>query len=471
VRWETLTRPAPPAALPAADGLALAAAIAVTGTAGWPAAGYAIAVLAVLAASGQHRLKVTPRVSDQAARIAVAAMLPVLIVLPWITAGPAVRLALISAGVVTCVRAIAYRLLRAAHRRGALADPAVIVGTGETAAELAAAMCSHPELGLRLAGLIADQPGVPAVAGLPLPVLGRTADLARVIRGMKIRRVIVASGDEDSELIPALRSARELPVDICVVPRLAQLGSTVSRTVQDEIWGIPLIPLRRIGAISRLAKRAFDVCASLALLVLLGPVIVVFGMVTSLQLRRPALFLQVRVTGTGRTAEIIKLRTLGSHGNPDTCWVVPVQRLTTFGRFLRTTHLDELPQLFNVVCGHMSLVGPRPERPYFARRFEQEIPGYADRHRVNAGLTGWAQVHGLNGDTSIRERARFDNAYIENWSLWLDIVIIARTVAAALAGAAVHRASGVPRADLPTATGSLASASHFRPVSLQGDQS
>jgi lipopolysaccharide/colanic/teichoic acid biosynthesis glycosyltransferase len=243
----------------------------------------------------------------------------------------------------------------------------------------------------------------------------------------------------------------------------------VPRAVQDEIWGIPLIPLRRIGAISRLAKPAFDVSMSLVLLMLLSPLIVVLGAVMSLQLRRPALFRQARVTGSGRTAEIIKLRTLQSHGNPDTCWVVSLQQVTAFGRFLRMTHFDELPQLVNVLCGQMSLVGPRPERPYFARRFEQEIPGYADRHRVNAGLTGWAQVHGLNGDTSIRERARFDNAYIENRSLWLDVVIIARTVAVALAGAAMHRAGGGQRAAHPAVTEPVVPSRHSCPASLQGD--
>jgi lipopolysaccharide/colanic/teichoic acid biosynthesis glycosyltransferase len=212
----------------------------------------------------------------------------------------------------------------------------------------------------------------------------------------------------------------------------------VPRATADEVWGIPLIPLRRPGRAARLGKRAFDVLAAAILLLLLCPVLAVLGGLTRLQLR-PVLFRQARITGTGRMAEIVKLRTLSRSGDPDTSWTAAPQRATRFGRRLRATHADELPQLVNVLRGEMSLVGPRPERPYFARRFEQEIPRYDDRHRMPAGVTGWAQVHGLVGDTSVRDRARFDNAYIENWTFWLDLVILARTVAAAAAGLFTRR--------------------------------
>ncbi len=281
---------------------------------------------------------------------------------------------------------------------------------------------------------------------------------------------MTAAADGDAALLTALRQARELPTDICVVPRLPELGTAVPRSVLDELWGVPLLPLRRMGAPARLVKRAFDISVSLTLLVVVGPLIALLGAVTWWQLRRPALFRQIRVTGPGRQAEVLKLRTLGQHGNPDTCWTVPPRRSTAFGRFLRDTHLDELPQLANVVLGQMSLVGPRPERPYFAARFAQEIPGYAGRLRMTAGLTGWAQVHGLNGDTSIRDRARFDNAYIENWSLWLDLVIVARTATGLLAGPVAHRVTGPPAARSSTAE-PLATATAWRPASLQGDRS
>ncbi len=455
-------------ALPLADLLALGAAITLSRTAAGPSAGYAAAVLAVLAISHQHRLKITPRVSDQAGRIAVATALPAFGLLPWLPVGAAIRLALLSAVAVGCGRAAAHQVLRAARCRGSLSQAVVIVGTGTMAAELAGLMHDHAELGLRPVGFAGERPACP---GLPLPVLGAAADLPAIVRQHRIQRVIVtAAADGDAALLTALRQARELPADICVVPRLPELGTAVPRSVLDEIWGIPLLPLRRMGASARLVKRAFDISVSLTLLVVLGPLIALLGAVTRWQLRRPALFRQIRVTGPGRQAEVLKLRTLGLHGNPDTCWTVPPQRSTAFGRFLRGTHLDELPQLANVALGQMSLVGPRPERPYFAARFAQEIPGYAGRLRMTAGLTGWAQVHGLNGDTSIRDRARFDNAYIENWSLWLDLVIVARTATGLLAGAVAHRVTGPPGARSSTAE-PLATATAWRPASLQGDRS
>ena len=181
-------------------------------------------------------------------------------------------------------------------------------------------------------------------------------------------------------------------------------------------------------AAGRLAKRAFDVVGALVLLALAAPLLAVLAVVMRARCGYPVLFRQHRVTRAGRTAVIIKLRTLSEHIDADTCWTVPEQRLTPVGQWLRSTHLDELPQLVNVLRGDMSLVGPRPERPYFSERFSREIPRYSDRHRMRAGLTGWAQVNGLSGDTSITERVRFDNFYIDNWSLRFDVVILARTL-------------------------------------------
>ena len=183
-----------------------------------------------------------------------------------------------------------------------------------------------------------------------------------------------------------------------------------------------------------LAKRAFDIAGAAVLLILAAPLLLVLAVAIRLQLRRPALFRQVRVVGSGRLAEITKLRTLAPRRDqdaiwdPDTSWAAPDQHCTSLGRFLRSTHLDELPQLVNVLRGEMSLVGPRPERPEFVREFKEEFPQYMLRHRVRAGMTGWAQVHGWRGNTSLTKRIEYDLYYIENWTLSLDVKILWMTL-------------------------------------------
>ena len=201
------------------------------------------------------------------------------------------------------------------------------------------------------------------------------------------------------------------------------------------------------GPLGRAVKRGFDILAATVLLVVTVPLIVMAALAVRLTLRRPALFRQVRVVGHGKLAEIVKLRTLGRHGDPDTSWSVPAGQCGALGRVLRVTHIDELPQLVSVLRGDMSLVGPRPERPHFVRQFSQAVPGYTGRQRMPAGLTGWAQVHGLNGDTSISDRARFDNYYIEHWSFWLDLVVLGRTVTSIAAEAAGTAAQAIRSTD------------------------
>ncbi len=422
------------AALPGADVLALATAAGVTwataGLAAWPQAGYGLAVLLALSVSGLHRVRICPRTSDQAGRTLAAVLGPVLILLPWVAGPSALRLALWSAGLVLAARAGVSAALRAARRRGYLAEPALLVGAGQAGQQIAALLRAHPELGLRPQGYL---DAVPLTAGLDLPVLGGPDELAEVVLRLGISRVIVSPrGGRDEDLAAVLRQGQDLSVDVCVVPRLAELGMAVPRGCLDEVWGVPLVPLRSgHRAVARALKRALDVSAAAVLLVLAAPLLAVLGLMIKRQGSGPVLFRQVRVVGPGKLAQIIKLRTMPERANSDTCWVVPTFELSRFSRWLRTSHLDELPQLVSVLRGDMSLVGPRPERPFFTERFGREIPGYDGRHRMRAGLTGWAQVHGLHGDTSVHERARFDNAYIDNWSIWLDAAILATTVTAA----------------------------------------
>ncbi|MBV8539505.1 MAG: sugar transferase [Pseudonocardiales bacterium] len=412
------------AGLATADLLARAAG---WGASGWGATAYACAVLVLLVADGQHRLRICRRVSDQLPRtVAVAAM-------PLLAAGPqlgpdGLRLVLLSAASLVALRAGACAALKAAHRRGLLLEPALVVGTGATAVRVTRLLGEHPELGLAPQGFLDNRPS-PHPTGLPL--LGELTELADVIARHGIQRVIVCfPATRDEDLVPLVRACRPLPVDVCVVPRLYELGTALPRGCLDELCDIPLVPLRRLGH-GRLgvgAKAAFDFVGAAALLAAVTPVLLALAVALWRDDGGPALFRQTRLTRSGTTMQLLKLRTMVDHADSDVRWAVLPEHTTSLGRWLRRTHLDELPQLLNVLRAEMSLVGPRPERPYFAARFARQIPRYGDRHRMRTGLTGWAQVHGLHGDTSIAERVRFDNFYIEHWSPWMDMVILARTL-------------------------------------------
>jgi lipopolysaccharide/colanic/teichoic acid biosynthesis glycosyltransferase len=429
--WRSGRLPRSSAAVPAADLVALAVAVAAAGHVSVASVGYAAAVLVLLAAAGLMRLRICLRLSDEAGRILAAAAGPAAALLPWLTAGHAWRLAVWSACCLLLGRALTYAFVRAARRRGLLAEPALLVGSGETAGLVARLLREHPELGLRAFGFAAD----PQPAGeLPLPVLGPPRDVPRLVSGLGIRRVIVCPGArEDRELVPALRGARLRGADIVVVPDLHELGMAVPRACLDEICGIPVIPLRQPPRAWLVVKRGVDVIVAAMLLCLLGPLVLGLAAIIKVSSGGPVIFRQLRVTGAGRAAKVLKLRTLADHSNSDTSWSVPLESCTGFARWLRVSHLDELPQLVNVLRGHMSLVGPRPERPYFAERFGAAIPGYRDRDRMRAGLTGLAQASGLHGDTSLEDRVRLDNQYIEYWSPWQDLVILARTTAKTIA--------------------------------------
>ncbi len=389
---------------------------------------YLAVVLAILATGGRHRLRICLRVSDEAGRIVTAAVMPVLLLLAWLPVHPVLRLALWSGGLLIACRGALYAALRAAHRRGLLTDPAIVVGAGTFGAYIADLMREHPEFGLRPVGLLDEGP--PRL-DLSLPTLGRPADLADVAGRLGVRRVIVSfsSACRDEDLVAALRASRPPGADVYLVPRFYELGMAVPRGCLDESWGVPLIPLRSSvpSPAALIAKRVIDIAVSAVLLAATAPAVVTLAAAVRLRSGQTALFRQARVTGRGRVVPVIKLRTLTAHDDHDTRWT-SAEHCSPLGRRLRETHLDELPQLVNVMRGEMSLVGPRPERPYFAERFGREIPRYGDRNRMPAGVTGWAQVNGLNGDTSIFERARFDNYYVEYWSVWLDVVILARTL-------------------------------------------
>jgi exopolysaccharide biosynthesis polyprenyl glycosylphosphotransferase len=422
---------------PLSDATAL---IAVAFIAGFEAitAGYAVVALIALNTDHVRSSRINPRLGDEAgwlvARLAVVLLL---FLVPASLAGESASrllgLAATSIPLVMMGRGITYALQRRGRARGG-AERAVIVGLGETGTELARLLQEHAEYGMEPVGLIGRWDG----GSVELPVLGQATDLEAVVREFDVSRVFVAFDYEaDRDLATVLRSCERLPVEVHVVPRFWELGGYPAGRSVDDVWGVPLILLRRpaFRTPSRGAKRIFDVTAAAALLMLAAPLMLLAAVAVKLSSPGPVLFRQSRVGLDGREFAILKFRTMRVNGESDTQWSVQHdQRVTTVGRLLRRSCVDELPQLLNVLRGDMSLVGARPERPHFVQQFAQAVPRYRDRHRLPVGLTGWAQVHGLRGDTSILERARFDNAYIENWSLWRDVVIVARTIAQILRG-------------------------------------
>ncbi|GAA4800968.1 sugar transferase [Streptomyces ziwulingensis] len=321
-------------------------------------------------------------------------------------------------------RGVAHHRRRSALRRRPRA--ALVVGPAVTAQRVAAAVLRHPDCGVRPVGVVADGPD--GGAGLPVLTTGEEARRAVVRNG--VRDVLAVHPSVRARRAPLLRELAEAG---CAVWEID--AQTPSYGGRERLAGFPC---RRLTPVPRRAdggKRALDLVVSASLLVAAGPLLLVCAAVLRAVGGPGVVFRQERVGQDGRPFTLLKFRT---HRPADpheaaTRWsVADERRMPWFCRFLRRTSLDELPQLWNVFRGDMSLVGPRPERPYFVARFSRTHPGYAARHRMPAGLTGLAQVHGLRGDTSIEDRARFDNAYIDDWSLWQDVCLLLRTVAAVL---------------------------------------
>ncbi|MFD9125680.1 sugar transferase [Kitasatospora sp. NPDC059571] len=326
-------------------------------------------------------------------------------------------------------RAFVYRLLRRARRRRP--SPALVLGAGQLGQRVAAAMLEHREYGLRPVGFLDSQPGLLA-DGPALRVLGGHDALESQLRRKRIHHVVVTEGAaDDAQTAAALRAATRLGCTVWLVPQLREYAA-LGRRGTDQIWGFPVVPLGRpaLRRPSWLVKRVLDATAASLGLLLLSPVLAACALAVRFDTGPGVLFRQQRTGLDGQVFTLLKFRTLRPSNEHEsaTRWNISQDhRMGAVGRLLRRTSMDELPQLWNVVRGDMSLVGPRPERPYFVLRFGQAYPEYQDRHRVPVGLTGLAQVNGLRGDTSIEDRARFDNRYIEGWSLWQDAKILLRT--------------------------------------------
>lgn len=429
--------------VPAVDAASLAAAVALLGRRDGLGVLYGVAAFLVLAASGTGRVRLNPTlvrdVPTVLGRLAVAFLLVagLAVLLGRPSAASLADLARVAAWAVLLVpvgRGVAYAAVRAARARGHLRQGALIVGAGEAGNRVARILQEHPEYGLVPVGFVDSLAG----SGLAMPLLGDTSTLVQTVERDQVTTIIIASGAmSEQELGEALHLCESLPVEVYVIPRFVELGVTPDNPAVEDVWGVPLIWLRRPARrrTTRLTKRAFDLVAASVGLLLAAPVLLVAALAVRCSSPGPVLFRQLRIGEDGRPFELLKFRTMQVNSDSDTTWsVVGDARVTRVGRLLRRAYLDELPQFLNVLRGEMSLIGPRPERPHFAGRFAREVPRYHDRHRMPGGITGWAQVHGLRGDTPIPDRARFDNHYIEHWSLWRDLVIVARTLANVLLG-------------------------------------
>ncbi|MFJ6382083.1 sugar transferase [Kitasatospora sp. NPDC092039] len=329
-------------------------------------------------------------------------------------------------------RAVLYHLVRRSRR--SRPSPVLVLGAGRLGRRVAAALREHGEYGMRPVGFLDTDP--PLLPGdNDLPVLGGSEVLEREVRRHGVQHVIATAGAADeAETAATLREAARLGCQVWLVPALREYGSLATAPVTggDHLWGYPCLRVGR-PAMRRpgwAAKRALDITAAALGLLLLAPVLGLCALAVRFDTGPGVLFRQQRTGLNGRVFTVLKFRTLRPNDEHEsaTRWNISQDhRMGAVGRLLRRSSLDELPQLWNVLRGDMSLVGPRPERPYFVMRFGQAYPEYADRHRVPVGLTGLAQVNGLRGDTSIEDRARFDNRYIESWSLWQDVKILCRT--------------------------------------------
>jgi len=341
---------------------------------------------------------------------------------------------------------------RFARSRRLVGKPVLIMGAGIVGSQVARRLENHPEYGLVPIGFLDDDPrSVAEVGGRDVPVLGTAEDLDQIVERSGVRNLIVAfSSVADARISRLIQHCQELNIEVSVVPRM--FDTINDRVGYDTVGGLPLLSFSGVNpkGVQFAVKDVLDRVSAALLLIVLSPVIVLAAIAVRVSSSGPVLFRQRRVGRDGTAFDLYKFRSMrfnqASAARPvdadagavenmfgvDTApgGVEGEDRRTLVGRVLRRTSIDELPQLFNVLRGEMSLIGPRPERPEFVELFGRDIARYGDRHRVRSGITGWAQVHGLRGQTSLAERVEWDNYYIAHWSLALDFKIALLTILA-----------------------------------------
>lgn len=327
---------------------------------------------------------------------------------------------------------ILHQMSRSRLRRYGLGqDRLLVVGTGETARIIMQRIQWQPQLGYILVGVVTPNGsnGLPDIYGVP--VLGQSEELTQLIEKHQIDEVIIAMPEKGHrEVVRVISLCQRGRVSIKVFPDVFEF--VTSEATIDDLGGLPLLTVRdySMRGYGLMFKRVLDIIGSGVGLISLSPLLLLTAIAIKLESPGPVFFVQERMGLDGKVFPMIKFRSMrtdAERSGPG--WTVKDDpRRTRLGTLLRRVDIDEMPQLINVLLGEMSLVGPRPEQPYYVDQFRQKVPRYMERHREKAGMTGWAQVNGLRGDTSIEERTRYDVWYTENWSLLLDIKILLRTV-------------------------------------------
>ncbi|MGA7303445.1 MAG: undecaprenyl-phosphate glucose phosphotransferase [Rhodothermales bacterium] len=337
---------------------------------------------------------------------------------------------IVTTGLMVLLRAVLYTVIRQSRKHGRNLKRVLILGAGKVGRRLAKAFRQYPLMGYEVVGFLDDQKAGP-------DILGPTSALSEVMD-----RLEAADRSIDSVYIAlpvqALSKVRDVTevlstrlASVCLVPDILQFDLLNSRI--SEVDGLPVIHLADEPPIAfgRVVKRGLDIVFSAAVLLILSPLYLLIALGVRFSSPGPVLYRQLRMGLNGHQFEILKFRSmpLGAESNSGPVWAKKGERRATrFGSFLRQSSLDELPQFINVLKGDMSVVGPRPERPHFIEDFKNRVPRYMLRHKMKAGITGWAQVHGLRGDTSIEKRIEYDLYYIQNWSLGLDLKIMLLTL-------------------------------------------
>lgn len=335
---------------------------------------------------------------------------------------------------ITAYRYWVKSVLASFRRKGFNKRFVLIVGAGSVGRSFHLNLQQHPDLGYEIIGFLDDYQTEHEPEHQHLkPIIGRLDDLQLKLEREPIDEVIIALPlDAHAKYADIIEICERTGVKTLIIPDFFDL--LPARPFFDNFAGIPLINVRDVPLdelSNRILKRWFDIVFSLAAIITTAPIMLFIIIGLKLTSPGPILFKQERMGLDRKTFHMFKFRSMhvSNDAVSDTQWTVENDpRRTRFGGILRRTSLDELPQFFNVLLGHMSVVGPRPERPYFVHQFKEEIPKYMIKHQVRPGITGWAQTNGLRGDTSIQDRIMFDIFYIENWTFFFDIKIICKTV-------------------------------------------